>query len=85
MQASNPKGKPMFLEDQPAPLVNQPSAKPTRKWNYGALGSAIVIAAIAGLTAYDPELGAVWGPVIGAVAGALGFAVPAYLVKNRAQ
>ena len=76
----------MFLpEEHPAPLVSQPTAAPTRKWNYGALGSAIVIAAIAGLTAYDPALGAVWGPVIGAVAGALGFAVPAYLVKNRAQ
>ena len=76
----------MFLsKEHSAPLVAQPSAAPTRKWNFGALGSAIVIAAIAGLTAYDPALGAVWGPVIGAVAGALGFAVPAYIVKNRAQ
>jgi hypothetical protein len=74
----------VFPKEHSAPLVAQPSAAPTRKWNYGALGSAIVIAAIAGLTAYDPALGAVWGPVIGAVAGALGFAVPAYLVKNRA-
>lgn len=65
-------------------LVNQPTLAPTRKWNFGALGSAIVIAAIAGLTAYDPALGAAWGPVIGAIAGALGFAVPAYVAKNRA-
>jgi hypothetical protein len=78
MLASNPKGNTM------SDLINQPTNAPIRKWNFGALGSAIVIAVIAGLTAYDPELGAVWGPVIGAVAGALGFAVPAYLAKNRA-
>ena len=63
-------------------LVSQPSVMPTRKWQYGALGSAIVVAVIAGLTAYDPALGAVWGPVLTAIAGAVGFAVPAYIAKN---
>jgi hypothetical protein len=84
MQASNPKGKPMFLEEHPAALVNQPSAKPTRKLQFGIWGGVLVAAVIAGLTAYDIDLAATWVPVITAIAGSLGVAVPAYIAKNRA-
>jgi hypothetical protein len=66
------------------PLVTQPTLAPTRKLQFGISGGVIVAALIAGLTAYDPDLAATWTPVIAAIAGSLGVAVPAYLVKNRA-
>lgn len=70
------------MTDKP-PLVNQPSLTPTRKLQFGLIGGAVVAAVTAGLTAYDPELGAMWSPVIWAIAGALGVAGPAYMAKNR--
>jgi len=66
------------------PLVSQQTAAPTRKWNYGAIGSVIIAVIIAGLTAFDAELAGKWVPVITAIAGGLGFAIPSYIVKNRA-
>ncbi len=64
-------------------LKSQPTLKPTRKWQFGAIWSAVIVGAVAALNAYDASLGAVWGPVIWAIAGSLGFAVPAYITKNR--
>ena len=66
-------------------LVDQPSAMPTRKLQFGIYGGIIVAMLIAGLTAYDLELAATWVPVISAIAGSLGVAVPAYLVRNRSN
>ena len=66
------------------PLISQATAAPTRKWNYGAFFSVVVAVIIAGLTAFDAELAGRWVPVITAIAGGLGFAIPSYLVKNRA-
>lgn len=66
------------------PLINQPTVRPTRKWDFGAVGSMIVAILIAGLTAFDVELAGKWVPVITALAGGFGFAVPAYFAKNRA-
>lgn len=65
-------------------LVKQPSAAPTRKWQYGALVSALLVAALAGWQAYDPESAAQWSPIVYQIAGILGFALPAYITKNRA-
>lgn len=69
-------------------LKNQPTLAPTRKWKFGAVGAAVMTALIPvifpALEAYDPAFAAQWGPVIAAVLSALGFAVPAYVVKNRA-
>lgn len=77
------------------PLVDQidatgnPTIKPTRKWNFGALGAAIVTAIIPvvwpELQAQFPEIMDTWGPTIAAALAALGFAVPAYVVRNRAN
>ena len=69
----------------PGELVDQPSAMPTRKLQFGIYGGIIVAMLIAGLTAYDIELAATWVPVISAIAGSLGVAVPAYLVRNRSK
>ena len=74
-----------FAPEIPAPtLVTQPTAAPTRKLQFGMIGGALVVALVAGMSAYDAELGATWGPIIFALAGALGVVVPAYVVKNRA-
>jgi hypothetical protein len=64
-------------------LINQPSLAPTRKWKYGAVVSALLVAAMAGWQAYDPQSAAQWSPLVFQIAGALGFAVPAYLVRNK--
>jgi len=65
-------------------LVNQPTAAPTRKLQFGIWGGVIVAALIAGLHAYDVALASTWSPVISAIAGSLGVAVPAYIVRNAA-
>jgi hypothetical protein len=75
----------MFLpKEQPAPLVSQPTAAPIRKLQFGIWGGVIVAMLIAGITAYDQGLAAIWVPVISAVAGSLGVIVPAYQAKSRA-
>lgn len=66
-------------------LVDQPTAVPTRKLQFGIWGGVVVAVLIAGLTAYDQGLAAVWVPVITAVAGSLGVAVPAYMARNEKQ
>lgn len=66
-------------------LVNQPTLRPMRKLQFGIWGGVIVTAAIAGLTAYDVDLAATWVPVITALAGALGVAVPTYMARNPAN
>ena len=65
-------------------LIKQPTAAPTRKLQFGIWGGVVVAVIIAGLTAYDVDLAATWVPVITAIAGSLGVAVPAYMAKNRA-
>lgn len=73
-------------------LVDQPSAAPSRKWLFGASGAAAMTALVpilypalmAGLEAWSPEHAAILGPVIVAILTGLGFAVPAYAVRNRA-
>jgi hypothetical protein len=72
-----------FLE-KPSDLVNQPTAAPTRKITFGIWGGVIVVMLIAGITAYDQGLAAIWVPVITATAGALGVVIPAYQTKDRA-
>ena len=63
-------------------LINQPSAKPVRKWQAGALISVILTAALAGLQVYDATLFTTWSPVILVIAGQLGFAIPAYMARD---
>jgi len=65
-------------------LVNQPSAAPTRKLQFGIWGGVVVAALLAALHAYDVTLANTWSPVISAIAGSLGVAVPAYIVRNAA-
>jgi hypothetical protein len=73
---TNPANKPA--------LINQPTAAPTRKLQFGIWGGVIVVMLIAGITAYDEGLAAIWVPVITAAAGALGVIVPTYQAKDRA-
>ena len=80
----------MFLPDKepvkptPGALVNQPSAAPIRKLQFGIWGGIIVTMLIAGITAYDQGLAAIWVPVITSMAGALGVVIPAYQARERA-
>jgi hypothetical protein len=64
-------------------LVNQPTAAPSRKWKYGALVSAVLGAAAYAAQIYYPEEFATWSPIAYQIAGALGFAIPAYVVRNE--
>ena len=63
--------------------MKQPTPAPTRKVKYGILGGALVTAIVAGLDVYDHTLAVVYGPVIFAIAGALGAVIPAYAARDR--
>ncbi len=65
------------------PLVSQPTAAPTRKLKYGIVFGILVSAGVAALNVYNPSLANTLTPVIYALAGSLGVAVPAYVVKNE--
>jgi hypothetical protein len=67
-----------------APLVNQPTAMPTRKVIAGTLSGAIVAGILAFMQVYNPATYVAFGPVIQQFAPVVIGAVTAYFTRNRA-